>query len=326
MAVYHKQAWHKLTPAEPRGHNPPVSEPAVSIILPTYNGLPYLREAIESVRAQTFANWELIVIDDGSTDDSVRWLESLPEPRLRILTGEHIAHPARLRNRGIASARAPWIAFIDWDDRWKANKLERQLDYHAARPELQWSYTGRVIIDADGNPFHHPRHRPWQPHSGRILLPLLALDAKIALPSVLVRRSLLDRVGGFADQPWSADYELWIRLAQAVECGLVDEPLVEIRAHPSYTAGRPEVIEAYLEIHQRVARTARDPLERRVARQQQANDGVRLGRNLIGRRQFAPAFAALIGALRLRPWHAAAWSSLMRGVLSFGKQQLIGPR
>jgi glycosyltransferase involved in cell wall biosynthesis len=300
-----------------------VSEPAVSIILPTYNGLPYLREAIESVRAQTFVDWELIVIDDGSTDGSVRWLESLGEARLRILASEHIAHRARLRNRGIAAARAQWIAFNDSDDRWKPNKLERQLDYHAGRPELQWSYTGRAVVDADGKPFNHPQHKPWQPHSGRIVLPLLAFEAQIALPSVLVHRSLMARVGGFADQRWGEDYELWIRLAQAAECGVVDEPLVEIRAHPSTSAGRPEVIQAYLDIHERVAQTAHDPAERRVARQQQSNDAVRLGRNLIGRRQFASAFAALIGALRARPLNRAAWLSLIRGAVSFGKQRLI---
>ena len=296
-----------------------MSDPAVSIILPTYNGLPYLREAIESVRAQTFTNWELIVIDDGSTDESVGWLESLREARLRILASEHIAHRARLRNRGIAVARAQWIAFIDSDDRWKANKLERQLEYHAARSELQWSYTSRAVIDANGNFFHHPQHQPWRPHSGRILRPLLVFDAKIALPSVMVRRSLLDRVGGFADQRWGEDYELWIRLAQDAECGLIDEPLVEIRAHPSTSAGRPEVIQAYLEIHKRLARTAHDPLERRIARQQQAQDALRLGGNLIGRRQFAPAFAALFSALRLRPFHPTAWHLLVRGALSFGK-------
>ena len=250
-------------------------------------------------------NWELIVIDDGSTDASVAWLESSGDARLRILRNEHIAHRARLRNRGIAAARAQWIAFIDSDDRWRANKLDRQLEYHAARSELQWSYTGRTIIDANGNLFHHPQHQPWQPHSGRILLPLLVFDARIALPSVLVHRSLLDRVGGFADQRWGEDYELWIRLAQEAACGLIDEPLVEIRAHPSTSAGRPEVIQAYREIHERVARTADDPLARRVARQEQAKDNLRLGANLIGRRQFASAFVALFAALRLRPFHPA---------------------
>ena len=296
-----------------------MSEPAVSIILPTYNGLPYLREAVESVRAQTFTDWELIVIDDGSSDESVGWLESIGEARLRILANDHIAHRARLRNRGIDAARAQWIAFIDSDDRWRADKLERQLAYHAMRSELQWSYTGRVIIDANGNIFRHPQHQPWRPHSGQILLPLLAFDAKIALPSVIVRRSLLERVGGFADQRWGEDYELWIRLAQAAECGLIDEPLVEIRAHPSTSAGRPEVIQAYLDIYARLARTARDPVARRVARQQQAKDAVRLAQNLIGRRQFAPALAALFSAVRLRPVHPAAWYALLRGVLSCGK-------
>jgi glycosyltransferase involved in cell wall biosynthesis len=293
-----------------------VIDPSVSIILPTHNGLPYLREAVASVRAQTFTGWELIVIDDGSTDASVGWLETIADVRLRILANEHIAHRARLRNRGIASARAPWIAFIDSDDRWTTNKLERQLEYHASRPDLQWSYTGRAIIDATGTPFHHPRHQAWQPHSGRILRPLLVFDAKIALPSVLVRRSLLERVGGFADQRWGEDYELWIRLAQQAECGLIDEPLVEIRAHPSTSAGRPEVIQAYLEIHGRVARTAEDPIDRRIARRQQARDALRLADNLIGRRQFAPAFRALSSALRLRPFDVATWRTLLRGVLS----------
>jgi glycosyltransferase involved in cell wall biosynthesis len=302
------------------------AEPAVSILLPTYNGLPYLREAVESVRAQTFANWELIVIDDGSTDASIAWLESLREGRLRVLPNNHIAHRARLRNRGIAEARAQWIAFLDSDDRWTPTKLERQLEYHAALPDLQWSYTGRTVIDKDGNRVRNPRHQPWHPRSGRLLVPLLTFDAAIALPSVLVRRSFLQRAGGFADQRWGEDYELWIRLAQQAECGLVDEPLVEVRAHASTGAGRPEVIQAYMEICRRLRETATDPVERRIARQQQATHAVRLGRHFIGTRQYAPAFEALLDAIRIRPIYPAAWSSLLRGVLSFGKYALVQAR
>ena len=84
-------------------------------------------------------------------------------------------------------------------------------------------------------------------------------------------------------------------------------------------AGRPEVIQAYVDIYERVARTSPDPVERRIARQQQANDTVRLAKNLLGRRQFAPAFATLFSALRLQPFHPATWQTLLRGVLSFGK-------
>jgi glycosyltransferase involved in cell wall biosynthesis len=293
--------------------------PVVSIILPTYNGLPYLREAVASVQAQTVDDWELVVIDDGSTDESVAWLESVADPRLRIIRSEHIGHRAQLRNRGLAAARGEWIGFIDSDDRWTPNKLERQLAYHAAHPALEWSYTGRRIIDAQGQPMHHPRHRPWEPYSGWVLRPLLTLNAHIALPAVLLRRALLERVGGFADQRWGEDYELWVRLAQEAECGLVNEPLVEVRAHQSTSFGRPEVPAAYLEILRRVAANATDPVDRRIARQQQAVQGVRLGRNLIARKEYSAAFRAILSALRLEPWQLAGWTSLLRGIASFGR-------
>jgi glycosyltransferase involved in cell wall biosynthesis len=297
--------------------------PVVSIILPTYNGMPYLREAVASVQAQTFPDWELIVIDDGSTDDSLAWLESMDDPRLHIIRSEHTGHRAQLRNRGIAAARAEWIAFLDADDRWAPNKLKRQLAYHAEHPALEWSYTGRHLIDAEGRTRQHPKHRPFQPHSGWILRPLLTLDATIALPSVIVRRRLLERAGGFADQRWGEDYELWLRLAQQSQCGLIDEPLTEVRSHLSTSAGRPEVPRAYVEIHRRIAATAADPIDRRIAREQQARHGVRLGQNLISRRDYAGAVKALTNAIRAQPSNHSAWLWLARCVASFGRHTLL---
>lgn len=298
--------------------------PVVSIILATYNGLPFLREAVDSVRAQTFADWELIVIDDGSTDDSVAWLESLRDERVRVLRCEHTGNRGRLRNRGVAAARGRWIAFNDSDDRWRPEKLERQLAYHAARPELGWSYTGRTVIDVHGQPFANPLHRPWVPHSGWILRPLLSFDAAIALPAVLVDRSLLEQAGCFWDHAWGEDYELWIRLAKEAECGLIDEPLVEIRGHASTSAGRPEVPRAYVEVLRRFAAVTQDPVERRIALLEQVRQTARLGRWLIGRRDFRPAFAALFMALRIRPFDLDAWRALVRGVAKYASVTLLG--
>jgi glycosyltransferase involved in cell wall biosynthesis len=295
--------------------------PQVSIILPTYNGIPYLREAIESVRSQTFSNWELLVIDDGSTDDSVSWLESLADSRIRILHNEHTGHRARLRNRGLANARGEWIAFNDSDDRWRPEKLERQLAYHSAHPALRWSYAGRTVIDRDGLLLAEPSRR-WAPHSGSILKPLLRLEATIALPSVFIQRALLEQVGGFGDEAWGEDYELWIRLAQQESCGLIDEPLVEIRSHPSTSAGRPEVPRAYIEIYRGVAAGASDPGVRRIARREQVRQGVRLGRTLIGRRDFKRAFGALIEAFRIRPFDSGVWRALFRGLTIYALHSL----
>ena len=290
--------------------------PPISIIMPTYNGMPYLRQAIESVRNQTFSNWELIVIDDGSTDDSLRWLESVADSRICVLRNEHSGHRGRLRNRGLANARGEWIAFNDSDDRWRPQKLERQLAYHSAHPALRWSYTGRAVIDRDGQVLVEPSGR-WVPHSGSILKPLLRLEATIALPSVFIQRALLEQVGGFWDQAWGEDYELWIRLAQQERCGLIDEPLVEIRSHPSTSAGRPEVPRAYIEIYRGVAAGAADPGVRRIARREQTRQGVRLGRTLIGRRDFRPAFGALVDAFRIRPLDPAIWRAMVRGLVVY---------
>src|SRR4249920_2199336 len=112
--------------------------PAVSIILPTYNRLTYLQEAVQSVLDQTAGDWELIVVDDGSTDESVAWLESLGEPRVSVVREQHTGNRSALRNVGVERARAEWIAFLDSDDRWHPEKLQRQLALQRANPRYRW--------------------------------------------------------------------------------------------------------------------------------------------------------------------------------------------
>ncbi|MEO8621098.1 MAG: glycosyltransferase family A protein [bacterium] len=276
--------------------------PAASIILPTFNRLDYLREAVESVRAQTMSGWELIVVDDGSTDDTVAWLESLAEPRMIILKHEHTGNPALLRNVAIALARAEWIAFLDSDDRWVPQKLERQLALHAGNPHLRWSYTGREMIDAGGAALPTNRFKQWEAHSGWILQQVLALDANIPLPSVMVQRSLLREVGGFdASWPWS-DYELWLRLAEGYECGLVAEPLLEVRSHRSATFGDPRVNLGLADMYRGFAERTMDPRLRSTARARQAMHLVRAADESAVLGRWADARAAVAAALRLRPF------------------------
>jgi glycosyltransferase involved in cell wall biosynthesis len=113
-----------------------------------------LREAVESVLGQTFADWELIVVDDGSTDDSREYVLSLHDLRVQLVSIAHSGSAAWARNTGIARARGEWIAFLDSDDLWTASKLERQLDALRAQPGCQWSCTGFSFIDENGEPTH----------------------------------------------------------------------------------------------------------------------------------------------------------------------------
>jgi glycosyltransferase involved in cell wall biosynthesis len=287
--------------------------PAVSIILPTFDRLAYLREAVASVLAQTISDWELIVVDDGSADDSVAWLESIREPRITVVRELHTGHKSHVRNQGLSRARADWIAFLDSDDRWTPAKLERQLAYHAANPGMRWSYTGRVFIDADGEPIPMARFTPFEPHSGRILREVIESRANIALPSVMAERALLCEVGGF-DEAWRAaeDYELWLRLAERCECGLLDEPLLEVRKHRTATAQRPDVSLGFATMFRSFAARSRDAELRSLARTRAAYHAVDAANALGLQRRWADARGALAIALAMRPASPFAYRAAAR--------------
>jgi glycosyltransferase involved in cell wall biosynthesis len=114
-----------------------MAEPACSVIIPTYNRLPYLRKAIATVIAQTFGDWELLVVDDGSTDDTFAAISalSLAEPRLRILLNSGSSGPAGARNAAIVEARGLYIAFLDSDDLWDEDKLAQFMEVAGAEPD-----------------------------------------------------------------------------------------------------------------------------------------------------------------------------------------------
>src|SRR5262245_1051561 len=92
--------------------------PLISVVLPTYDRESYLREAVNSVVAQTYDDWEMVIVDDGSTDGTRAYLETLTDPRIRVVLREHCGNPALLRNLGVRISRAAYIAFLDSDDTW----------------------------------------------------------------------------------------------------------------------------------------------------------------------------------------------------------------
>ena len=142
--------------------------PTVSIILPTYDGTPFLRLAIDSVFAQTFADWELIVADDGSGEETTTYLRGLESSRVRVLYFMHSGRPSRARNAALEAATGRYVAFMDSDDLWEPNKLARQLSAMHAEQRCEWSYTAFTIVDAEGTPLASECHRRWTPHGGHI--------------------------------------------------------------------------------------------------------------------------------------------------------------
>jgi glycosyltransferase involved in cell wall biosynthesis len=211
-----------------------LSSPAlVSVVLPTFDRLRFLRPAIESIYAQTFTDWELIIADDGSGLETRQYLESLAgDPRVKVAWLPHTGRPSMVRNAGLLKAGGKYVAFLDSDDLWAPRKLERQLAALRARDNCRWSYTAFLRVDASGTPLPEEAHRPWVPHEGDIFDQVVTGRASIRTPSVLAARELLAQAGGFDEAMLSAeDYDLWLRLALHSEVAIVDEPLVYVRYH-----------------------------------------------------------------------------------------------
>jgi glycosyltransferase involved in cell wall biosynthesis len=195
--------------------------PQVSVIIPTYNRAALVREAVASVSAQTFRDFEILVVDDGSTDETPATLAHFEA--LKVLRHPTRRGVAAARNSATAAARGEWLAFLDSDDLWLPEKLARQMAYLEKRPELLLCQTDETWVRRGVRVNKPLTHRK---KAGRIFLP--SLDRCMVSPSaVVLHRRLLVEHGGFdEDLPAAEDYDLWLRLTWRFEVGLVQEPLI----------------------------------------------------------------------------------------------------
>jgi glycosyltransferase involved in cell wall biosynthesis len=204
------------------------STPLISVILPTYNSALFLSPAVDSVLNQTFQDFELIVVDDGSTDETENILKAYKNS-VRYIKKDH-AGASAARNKGIAEARGEFIAFQDADDLWLPDKLQLQLDYFKAHPQVGVVFTGSHRFDAQGVVDSNIRKGVTIP-TGMIFNEILTSHF-IAMPSVMVRKSCLDEVGLFEEALiGNEDFNLYLRLARKFPFGFVNKVLVHIRLH-----------------------------------------------------------------------------------------------
>src|SRR5258705_3055544 len=200
--------------------------PLVSIVVPAFNVDWCVRRAIDSVLAQSFPEWELIVVNDGSTDDTRSVLASYGQA-LRVIDQENRGMSAA-RNAGIRAARGSLVAFLDADDYWLPDKLSRQVDLMQAKPDIGFCSTSARIENPDGEFLNLWQFRH---ESTNVLQTLFVENAAIAggCSAVVVRKSLLDRVGLFDERLRGfEDPDLWIRLAAVAGYACIEEALVVV--------------------------------------------------------------------------------------------------
>jgi glycosyltransferase involved in cell wall biosynthesis len=195
----------------------------ISVITPVYNGENTIRETIASVLDQTFADFELIVIDDGSTDGTLEAIASFDDPRIRVFSYAN-AGQGKSRNRGIELAEGNSIAFIDADDLWTPDKLEAQWQALQANSEAAVAYSWTDHIDENGQ-FLRPG--PHLSFNGDVWEPLVLADFIGSGSNPLIRTEALKQVGGFEPSlPPAEDWDLWLRLAKRYPFAVV--PRVQI--------------------------------------------------------------------------------------------------
>lgn len=196
-------------------------KPRVSVIIPTYNRGWIIKEAIDSVLAQDFKDFELIVVDDGSTDNTLEILNSFQYDIKVLRQSNHGVSAAR--NRGIAAASGHFIAFLDSDDLWLPRKLARQVDFFNSNPDAYICQTEEIWVRNNVRVNPKKRHKkPW----GMIFEPSLAL-CLVSPSAVMIRRSLFEKVGGFDETlPACEDYDLWLRISCRYPVYLIETPLI----------------------------------------------------------------------------------------------------
>jgi glycosyltransferase involved in cell wall biosynthesis len=192
-----------------------------SVIIPTHDRKPYLEKAVRSVLEQSWANFELIVVDDGSTDGTRKMVESIEDERLR-----YFRHPNRgvsfSRNRGLKEASGNWIAFLDSDDWWKPGKLKKNAEYILEFPGLKIFHTEEIWY-RNGNLL--PQKKKHKKPTGDVYEKALPLCC-ISISTAVINRAVFDEIGMF-DESFEAceDYDFWLRATNKYKVKLIPEYL-----------------------------------------------------------------------------------------------------
>lgn len=203
--------------------------PKVTVFIPVYNRENYIGEAIESILAQTFSDFEILLVDDGSSDRSVDKIHSYTDPRIRLVcNGENLGIP-KTRNKGVNLARGQYMAMLDSDDRAFPDRLEKQIAFLDTHPEYAQIGSWCRMMDAQGHVLNKIKRQPTLPDD---IHAQMLFRCAISNRSIMARTTILQEYGYRNDFPRCQDYELHVRLAKTYKLGNIPECLVYGRIHP----------------------------------------------------------------------------------------------
>ena len=272
--------------------------PKVSIILPAYNGEKFIAEAIDSVLNQTYGDFEIIVVNDGSTDRTAEILSKYGG-KIRVISQAN-AGIAQARNVAISNSKGEYLAFLDQDDIWLEDKLEKQMEIFDKDKDVGMVYSGTFVMTAGNAELKSFDLK--KPYKGMVIEELL-MNNFISTSAVVTKKECFDRVGLF-DNSLSPclDYDRWLYIATLYKVDYVDKPLVRFRDHIAtfrkneiFTIGKIiDTLERYIDNHPDVKKSLGRKIDKKIA-----SYYVTLGRRLLTKGDFREAFSSFSTAVNL---------------------------
>lgn len=299
----------------------------VSAIIPVYNGTQTIARALDSVLAQTFAPIEIVVVDDGSTDDL--GVALMPYHGQIKLVRQPNRGLSAARNAGAAAAAGEYLAMLDADDLWMPERIARSVEILDTEPQCPAVFTTAVEVYPDGTVAGLPPHRAsglFRPS----IVEILSYVPPLRPSTCTVRRSAFDKVGGYAEiirHPGGEDIYFNLLVSELGPLGFVSEPLVHYRVHTTqvspakYERGRQQMLEMVRERYGAAAREAIRAVHQRCSRNWQT-----FAMQALARGDRAEARAALRAALRYEPASARIWSRMARTWLPLSLAQALSGR
>ncbi|EHJ02070.1 glycosyl transferase family 2 [Clostridium sp. DL-VIII] len=205
-----------------------MDKPMVTVLMSVYNGEKFLKEAIESILDQTFTGFEFLIINDGSTDNSVKIIESYKDPRIRLINNEKNLKLIASLNKGISLARGKYIARMDCDDVSMPERLEKEVEFLESSPDYGLVGTHYTVIDGEGKEQYNVSY----PSSNELIKLFLSLNCPLAHGSIMGRTELFKKnLYGSKESYAVEDYELWTRIAKMTKIHNIPEYLFKYRVY-----------------------------------------------------------------------------------------------
>ena len=287
-----------------------VKDPIISIVIPTYNHANFLRSALDSVFAQSFKDWEVIVVNNYSDDDTIEVVQSFKDPRIQLVNFANHGIIGAARNYGLSIAKGAFIAFLDADDFWYPKKLDSCLRM------LNTGYDLVCHAEVWSGPGTHRRVVKYGPEKKASYENLLFNGNCLSTSAVVLRRNFLDLAGPFDESRniiTAEDYDLWLRLARAgARIGFLTEVLGDYRIHganQSHVALRN--MNAVMEVFQQHCESLVDPVAISRKKRREAIILYSGARSLQANQQFSQAWTHFFKAIGCYPWIPKVYAAMV---------------